>query len=141
MLFRSTFFHEMSNGGMRPQGSNLNWGNQTIGPKAIQSVKKHGKSGVMKNGKFIKSMNWKRDIALLVGGPIAVSMGASAVGGFVGRFLDEEVAGRRAGQQMTYDNRFFDSRKYDMNTYDQVGAAMQSYQNKMVSSARIFHSR
>jgi len=91
--------------------------------------------------KWIKPFNIKTNLLMFAGIPIAAGLLASTAGGLAGKFIDEQVASQRQSRQMSYDTRFFDSRRYDMNTYEQVGAAMESYQNKMVSVARIFHGR
>lgn len=42
---------------------------------------------------------------------------------------------------MYYDNRFFDTQKNQASAYNQIGMALDNAQMKMVSVARIYHSR
>lgn len=76
-----------------------------------------------------------------LGIPLAIGMMAPLALGFAGKVLDEAYNERRRMTEIHYDNRFFNTDKYDASTYQQLGAAMNSYQSKMVSLARVFHAR
>jgi hypothetical protein len=87
---------------------------------------------------FMKSMSVKGGLAMFAL-PMLTEMALSPILGFAGKILDESVQSSRMMREIKYDNRFFDTNRYDQSTFQQVGQAMNNYQSKMVSMARIYH--
>jgi hypothetical protein len=111
------------------------------------SAIKGGKKGVLntksglRGGSFIKTNTFIRDTLMFTAAPILAGMAVGALGSMAGRFIDNRIREQKQGSQLNYDNRFFDTRKYDQQTYNQVSRAMEDYADRMVSVARIHHSR
>lgn len=64
--------------------------------------------------------------------------------GFMGKIIDSVHQSYQQAKMPTYDTRFFQNRmteQWDMTAQQQVGAAMSDFSNRMVSTARIMHSR
>jgi len=116
--------------------------NTIVGPRTGTKVKNapRAKTGLFRGGKFIKPMSWKKDISLGIGAMLT-GMVASAGLGMVGRYIDGNIAEHKRRSVIDYDSRFFDTRRYDQATNNQVGMAMQNYSDRLVSVARIHHSR
>lgn len=121
-------------------------------PKAVNAIKKLGVSGVYKNGKFLKHAGLLKGMAGMVAlslAPVVLGAAGSAIGGV----MDEMMSEHLNRGKYTYDTRYFAGQaKYDNGYYDQLGQlnsgtnkrvvdAMQSYSSKMMSVARIYHSR
>lgn len=87
-----------------------------------------------------KPMGMKGNLYMM-GAQIAVGLTAKLALGFAGKVLDEAYSESRHFRKPQYDNRFFNTQKEDQSSYQQLGAAMESYENKMMSVARIYHSR
>jgi hypothetical protein len=88
---------------------------------------------------FVKSMGTMKGLGLMAA-PFLLEMAATKALGFAGKVLDESYQSSRQMRMMKYDNRFFDTNRYDASTYQQVGQALGNYQSKMVSMARIYHA-
>lgn len=60
---------------------------------------------------------------------------------FAGKLLDEGFSTYHRAKQPYYDNRYFNTQQWQQNSYQQMGAAMNSYENNQMSIARIHHQR
>lgn len=98
------------------------------------------KPGVFKGGKFIGT-GWKKDLLWMAAAPAIAGITASIGGSMVGAAMDDHFNSQKAGAQLNYDTRFFDTRRYDQTTFQQTGNAMEKMQERMLSVARIYHSR
>lgn len=90
-------------------------------------------------GGLMKSMNpW------VFGGFMLAQVAAPIVGsltlGFAGKILDQANMNLKYKNSIKYDQRYFNTSKYDESTYQNIGAAMDGY-SRAVSMARIFHHR
>jgi hypothetical protein len=97
-----------------------------------------GGSGAPKG--FMRNMGMMKGIGIMTL-PLMASMAASSAMGFAGHIMDQAWESKRMMRQIHYDNRFFDTGKYDQSTYQQVGSAMNNYESKLVSLSRVYHSR
>lgn len=98
------------------------------------------KGAVSRLGGTYRPMGWKGNLGMMAA-QMAVSIGAKMAFGFAGKVLDEAYSEQRHFRQPHYDNRYFNTKQYDMSSYQQLGAAMDSYENRMMSVARIYHAR
>jgi len=77
--------------------------------------------------------------------PFAIAMGvgwaAKSVLGFAGGIIDEAMKDEHRFRNIHYDSRFFNTQEDQMTNYQQLGSAMNNYQNRMTSTARVYHSR
>ena len=103
-------------------------------------------------GRFIKPWGIGKSISMFAGFAVAgaVFQGAASM---TGRALDTMLQDTKGQRQLSYDHRFFSGQaKYDRGSYDQFGQvepgsgfkmqdAMNEYSGKMMSMARVYHSR
>ena len=87
-----------------------------------------------------KPMGW-RGIGLMAALQFGVDIGSKVLLGFAGRALDQAYNEQRHFMKPYYDNRFFNTQEYDRSSYQQLGMAMDNYENRMMSVARIYHAR
>lgn len=107
----------------------------------MKTLKKNGTKGKWSTSKgFMKGLSGKRELGLNLGA-LAIGAAVGLVAGYAGKLVDESNQNFLRSKYPQYDNRFFDTREQDMSSYQQLGAAMNTYHNRMVSTARIFHSR
>lgn len=91
-------------------------------------------------GKFIKSQGLIRGLAPFMLAA-AAGWGAKSILGFAGGLVDESVRDYKREKSVHYDNRFFNTQKDEMSNMQTLGAAMNNYENRYQSTARIYHSR
>lgn len=139
-------FKQFKHGGFK----DVSTGKVQLGPRAIPAGAQQGVYARAFAGKnigrkgFIKSGGFKgvvKDMGMFVVAPIITGIAAGMALGFAGRYLDEVNADFKSRKHMYYDNRYFDTRKYDASSNEQIGMAMNDYSNKMQSIARVYHSR
>ena len=87
-----------------------------------------------------RPMGMKGNIGMIAG-QIALGVAAKFALGFAGRVLDQAYSEDKHFRKPQYDNRFFNTQRYDQSSYQQLGAAMDNYENRMMSVARIYHAR
>ena len=94
-------------------------------------------------GKFIKRGFWRGPggMAAAIVAPLLLEKMAAPVVGMAGKWLDESFHDFHQAKRVNYDNRYFNTQQWQMNSYQQMGAAMNNYENSMMSIARIYHSR
>lgn len=114
-----------------------------LGRKAtdVSKMKNVTRGSLSTSGKFFKHGAWKRDILMLGLAPMLLGGVATAGLSAAGAFVDSAIQSKKQRDELNYDNRFFDTRQQDANTFQQVGMAMRNYQDTMTSVARIYHSR
>lgn len=105
------------------------------GTKGVYRTNRGPFNGFAKNMSMAKTLGWS------FVAPLAAGFVTSKVLGVGGKILDSAYSHDRTGKQIKYDNRFFDSRANQAAAYNQIGMAMNNYQEKMVSVGRIYHSR
>jgi hypothetical protein len=93
---------------------------------------------LMGGRKFMKNWSFARGLGVTLL-PMALGAAASFGLGIAGKMVDEANQSARAMRSIKYDNRFFDTSRYDQSTYQQVGQAMNNYSSKMMSMARVYH--
>ena len=134
-------------------GSHGNWVSHNVGGgvtsasmtnDAMEGLVKNGsaeKGFLRKTGKFVKHMSMAKSLTVGALLPMAAGyIGGKAIG-LAGKVLDSAYSEDRTGRQVHYDNRFFDTQKNQASAYNQIGMALDNAQMKMVSVARIYHSR
>jgi hypothetical protein len=87
-----------------------------------------------------KPMGWKGNVGIMAA-QMAIGIGAKMALGFAGKVLDEAYSESKHFRKPHYDQRFFNTQREDQSSYQQLGQAMDSYENKMMSVARIYHAR
>jgi hypothetical protein len=148
-----TVFKEMKGGGMYKHGGGLSLNRVDASAfRSSSSFSKTFKPGHFKNGKFFKGMSFKRMLAYGFAAPV-IGGAVTAMGSLAGRALDTMLDETSNRKKLSYDSRFFSGeKKYDRGGYDQFGSfeagtnfkmqdAMNQQQAKMMSMARIYHSR
>jgi hypothetical protein len=103
-----------------------------------------GKSGYIRTSgnasKFIKGQSAIRGFA-----PFALAMGAGVLArgvlGFAGGLLDESAKDYHRERAIHYDNRFFNTQREEQSNMQTLGMAMNNYENRFQSTARIYHAR
>lgn len=143
----SARFYSMEKGKMNlikgPKGSVFN---QTLSDAEASSVMKSGTQGklLFKNGKIggFKALKggWKGPVAFGLA-MIGATLLPPLIGGVTGKIMDSAWQESIARRQINYDNRFFDTRQQEMSAYQTLGASMDAYRNKLISTSRIYHSR
>jgi len=104
-------------------------------------IEEKGMAGVMKNsGRFVRNPGMKLMAGMFVA-PLMMSMLVTPILGAAGKVMDAAYEESRKRREVNYDHRYIVNQKQDMSTMQSVGAAMDSYQNKMMSMSRIYHSR
>lgn len=88
---------------------------------------------------FVSNFGMGMNIGAMVLAPIAIGLAASATMGLAGKLLDTVRNESQKGMELTYDKRFFNTQQQDMSSYQQLGAAMQQQESRMMSVARIYH--
>lgn len=114
----------------------------------IADIMKNGTKGVYQENvgmkrmlggrKFMKNWGFAKGLGITLL-PMALGAAASVGLGIAGKMMDEANQSARAMRSIKYDNRFFDTSRYDQSTYQQVGQAMNNYSSKMMSMARVYH--
>lgn len=103
-------------------------------------IKKNSSAGLMKGGHFVKNPKiWKGFAGMF--GSVAAGMVLGSGLSVAGSFLDDAAQDDRNRRQMSYDTRYFNTSKYEQSAYDTIGSAMDSMESRMISTARIYHSR
>jgi hypothetical protein len=110
------------------------------GAEAKAIIKGADKRYLLKSGMSTMRQTWKFDVGVTLG-IMGVGILGSAALGAVGGIMDMANADSKSFKRIHYDTNYFDTRKQDMSSYDQIGAAMQNYSSRMQSVARIYHSR
>jgi hypothetical protein len=104
-----------------------------------------GQSGYLRSSpgnatKFIKGQSAIRGFA-----PFALAMGAGVLArgvlGFAGGLLDESAKDYHRERAIHYDNRFFNTQREEQSNMQTLGMAMNNYENRFQSTARIYHAR
>ena len=88
---------------------------------------------------FVGNFGMRMNFGAMLLTPIAAGMAASATFGLAGKVLDAVHSESKRNQNLTYDKRYFNTQQYDMSSYQQLGAAMQQQESRMLSVARIYH--
>jgi len=109
--------------------------------EAISDLKKSSTRGFFnKAGKFkaLKGM----------GGPMVGMMASMAAGMMaswafskVGGLMDQAAQFDINRRKMHYDTRYFNTQRDEASLHQTIGQAMDMYESKMVSTARLFHNR
>jgi hypothetical protein len=106
-----------------------------------KAISKYGIGGLVKNeSKFIKSHGFVKGTLPFVGAFLVGQMTRSILG-FAGGMVDEAVKDYHRSRRIQYDNRFFNTQRDQMTNYQTLGMAMNNYENRMMSTSRIYHSR
>jgi hypothetical protein len=94
-------------------------------------------------GKFIKRGFWRGPMGMVTafGAGMALEAVAAPVVGFMGKLADEAFQGYQNAKRIQYDNRYFNTGQWQQNAYQQMGGAINNYENNMTSIARIYHGR
>lgn len=137
-----------TNAGIFNVSANGKLGSQLAAAEGEHLMANAASRGVIGSGKwykgagsgFLKNAGWKM-MAGTVLAPMAMSMLAAPVLGFAGKLVDEMYNQSRKSREVKYDERYIVNQQQDMTTNQSVGAAMDAYQNKMMSMSRIYHSR
>lgn len=74
-------------------------------------------------------------------GAFAVGQLARGALGFAGSLVDQAAHDYHRQRSIHYDSRFFNTQRDQQSAYNTLGMAMNNYENRMQSTARIFHSR
>jgi hypothetical protein len=134
----ASFYH--MNKGKMFQRPGPNATTAALSEDAMKSVMSKGK-----RGRWVKNIGFK---ALKSGwkGPTAFFATLAAttilppvIGGVAGKIMDSGWQEAMARRQISYDNRFFDTRQQEMSAYQTIGASMQAYHGKLISTSRIYH--
>lgn len=91
-------------------------------------------------GKFVANQGLIRGFAPFAAA-MAIGYGAKSILGFAGGLVDEAVRDHHRERSVHYDNRFFNTERDEMSNMQTLGAAMNNYENRFQSTARIYHSR
>lgn len=112
---------------------------------------KGAQKGVVKDYKTLKGLggpnnrrfigNFGKGNIAMWGAAIAASIAAPLILGTAGKVMDIASADARSRKAVSYDTRYFNTQQYDQSSYQQLGAAMNNYESKMMSISRIYHSR
>ena len=90
--------------------------------------------------KWVKGFSTARGLAPMFGA-LAVGFLARGVLGFAGGLLDEAQKDYHRERSVHYDNRFFNTQREEQSNMQTLGMAMNNYENRFQSTARIYHSR
>lgn len=91
-------------------------------------------------GRFVKGHSAIRGFGPFVAAML-IGHAAKSVLGFAGGLIDESMKDYHRQKSVYYDNRFFNTQRDEMSNLQSLGAAMNNYESRYQSTARIYHSR
>lgn len=145
----ASFYH--MNKGKMFQRPGPNATTAALSEDAMKGVMSKGTQGRWIKGRGFASMavgDWKtlggiarklRNPAAFFATLAATTILPPVIGGVAGKIMDSGWQEALAKRQINYDNRFFDTRQQEMSAYQTIGASMQAYHGKLISTSRIYH--
>jgi hypothetical protein len=91
-------------------------------------------------GAFLGELGMMKGIASMAV-PMLVMAGGRAALGVAGSIVDQALGDYRKSRKAFYDERFFNTEENNMSSYQQIGSAMRTMENRYTNVSRIFHSR